>query len=166
MAEVVYLGLGSNMGDLKHNMSFAVKRLAGQAGLKVLRKSSLYLTEPWGEPDQDKYYNAVVEVETTSQPWELLDKCQQIEQEAGREHKLHWGPRVLDIDILWYGGQHIVSKDLCIPHPYLSQRLFVMRPLSELAPDLEIPLKGRLDLLLAAHEDEKIIEIVCPPEEW
>ena len=166
MAEIVYLSLGSNMGDRKYNMSFAVKHLTEEAGLRLLRKSSLYLTEPWGEPDQDKFYNAVVEMEATCLPWELLASCQRIEREAGRERKVHWGPRVLDIDILWYGGQHIVTGDLHVPHPYLSQRIYVMRPLSELAPNLEIPLKGRLDLLLAAYEDEEEIELICSPEEW
>ena len=166
MAEIIYLSLGSNMGDRRQNMSFAAKRLAEQPGLRLLRKSSLYLTEPWGEPDQDKFYNAVLEMEASSLPWELLSQCQQIEREAGRERKVHWGPRVLDIDILWYGGQHIVSGDLHVPHPYLSLRLYVMKPLSELVPDLEIPLKGRLDLLLAAYQDEEKIELICPSEEW
>jgi len=166
MAELIYLSLGSNMGDRKQNMSFAAKRLAEQQGLRLLRKSSLYLTEPWGEPDQEKFYNAVLEMETANLPWELLAQCQQVEREAGRERKVHWGPRTLDIDILWYGGQHIVTGDLHVPHPYLSERLYVMRPLSELVPHLEIPLKGRLDLLLAACPEEEEIEVICPPEEW
>lgn len=166
MAELIYLSLGSNMGERKEYMSFAVKSLAEQPGMQFLRKSSLYLTAPWGKPDQDDFYNAVVELQTTSLPWELLSQCQQVEQEAGRERKVHWGPRVLDIDILWYGGQHISTGDLSVPHPYLAERLFVMRPLAELEPQLEIPLRGRLDLLLAAYQGEEKVELICPPDEW
>ncbi|MCL1816811.1 MAG: 2-amino-4-hydroxy-6-hydroxymethyldihydropteridine diphosphokinase [Clostridiales bacterium] len=166
MAEIIYLSLGSNMGDRKQNLCFAVKRLSEQPALSLKRKSSLYLTEPWGEPNQEKFYNAVLEMETASLPWELLAICQQIERETGRERLVHWGPRTLDIDILWYGGQHIVTGDLHVPHPYLSERLYVMCPLSELVPHLEIPLKGRLDLLLAAYPDKTGIEVICAPEEW
>jgi 2-amino-4-hydroxy-6-hydroxymethyldihydropteridine diphosphokinase len=108
----------------------------------------------------------VAELETKSLPWELMNQCQQIEREAGRERDVLWGPRTLDIDILWYGGQHIATGDLQIPHRYLSERLFVMRPLAELNPELQIPLKGRLDLLLAAYNGQEKIELICPPEEW
>ncbi|MCL1974678.1 MAG: 2-amino-4-hydroxy-6-hydroxymethyldihydropteridine diphosphokinase [Firmicutes bacterium] len=166
MAEIIYLSLGSNMGDRKQNMSFAVKRLSEQKGLCFLRKSSLYLTDPWGETEQETFYNAVVEMETSNLPWELMSQCQQIEKESGRERDVLWGPRTLDIDILWYGGQHIYTGDLQIPHRYLAERLFVMRPLAELAPNLQIPLKGRLDLLLAMYNGQEKVDLICAPEEW
>ena len=164
--EKIYLSLGSNIGDRKANLSFAALRLTELPLLQSLKKSSIYLTEPWGNTEQDAFYNAVIEAETEYLPWELLSQCQAIEQEAGRERLLHWGPRPLDIDILWYGGQHIATSDLQVPHPYLAERLFVMMPLTELAPELDIPLKGRLDLLLAGYSGAEKIEKVYSPDEW
>jgi len=133
-----YLGLGSNMGDKKRYLYDAIQILNHREEITITTLSSLYETAPWGYVDQDIFMNLVVEIETSLSPFELLDVCQSIENELGRVREFKWGPRVIDVDILLYDDQVIQSKRLTVPHPYMTERDFVMIPLAEINPQLVI----------------------------
>jgi 2-amino-4-hydroxy-6-hydroxymethyldihydropteridine diphosphokinase len=138
-SERVYLGLGSNLGDKAENLAQAIHLLANHNKIKVTRKSSLYITAPWGKTDQDEFLNQVVEIDTKLTPLELLHVLQQIEIKLGRLRNEKWGPRVIDLDILLFGEETIALPELVIPHPHLYARLFVLIPLQEIAPQLLFP---------------------------
>lgn len=131
-----FLGLGSNLGDRRRNLRDAVDTL----GEQVVAVSSMYETEPvGGPPRQDDYLNVVVQLDTALEPRQLLAVCHRLESAAGRVRDVRWGPRTLDVDILWIDGVTLDSEDLTIPHPRLFKRRFVLVPLSELAPELLPP---------------------------
>jgi len=136
--ERVYLGLGGNIGDRRVALAAASIMLNEAEGLSVVAKSSLYATKPWGKTDQAEFYNAVLACDCLLSPRQLLNLCQSIEQQMGRERKEHWGPRLIDIDILFFGKRQINEPDLLIPHPYIEQRAFVLIPLLELDPQLKL----------------------------
>lgn len=149
----VFLGLGSNIGDRAGNIRAAADLISKNIG-KIAKKSHLYETQPWGNTEQDLYINQVIMINTTSDPRDLLDKISKIERELGRERSEKWGPRSLDIDILFYGKRVIRDKGLEIPHPELHKRGFVLVPMMEIAPDLEHPiLKKQIDELYMACND-------------
>lgn len=133
----VYLGLGSNLGQRAVNLARAVHRLGDS--LRLLRSSSIYETAPWGYTDQPTFLNCVLEAETALPPWQLLVVAKNLEDEIGRQPSFHYGPRLVDIDILLYGDLITDLPDLQIPHPRMSQRAFVLVPLAELAPGLTHP---------------------------
>jgi 2-amino-4-hydroxy-6-hydroxymethyldihydropteridine diphosphokinase len=121
---------------------------------KVAKKSHIYETQPWGEPNQDAFLNQVVMINTSLEPREMLEKITRIEREMGRERKEKWGPRVIDVDILFYGKRIIRDKGLEIPHPELHKRGFVLVPLMEIAPEFEHPiLLKQIDELYMDCED-------------
>jgi 2-amino-4-hydroxy-6-hydroxymethyldihydropteridine diphosphokinase len=125
-----YVGLGTNLGDRAENLAAAFAGLGG-AG-RVRRRSAIYRTRPWGRTDQPDFYNAVVEIETTMTPRELLDALQRVEQRLGRAPGERWGPRAIDLDILTYDDRIVDREDLQIPHPLIAKRAFVLVPLAEL----------------------------------
>ena len=133
----VFLGLGGNLGDRRGMMRAAV------AGLRELLDdvlvSSLYESAAWGVTDQPAFLNAVVRGRTDLAPLELLDATQAIEHDLGRVREQHWGPRLIDIDILLYGREVIDEPRLQVPHPYMNRRGFVLRPLADLAAGLTLP---------------------------
>jgi 2-amino-4-hydroxy-6-hydroxymethyldihydropteridine diphosphokinase len=133
-----FLSLGSNLGDRGALLNDALSRLES-AGVHIVRRSSIYETEPQDLLDQPRFLNMAVEVETDLTPQELLAAIQKIETEMGRQRTIPKGPRTIDIDILFYANQIIVAADLEIPHPRLTERHFVLDPLSEIAPDLRHP---------------------------
>lgn len=138
MAESVYLGLGSNLGDRLENIINGLKEIAKIA--KVEAVSSVYESEPWGEKYQPKFLNAVALVEYEGPPKKLLFELKMIERKLGRQpSSSRWGPRELDIDILLFGEDVLESESLCIPHKYLCQRDFFLVPLLELNPELVHP---------------------------
>lgn len=145
----VYIGIGSNLGRRKKNCLMAVELLKGK-GVRVAKESSLYETEPWGVKDQPAFINMVIEAQTDLSPEMLLSLVKDIEYEIGRSRTRRWGPRKIDLDILLYGDMVINTPDLVIPHPYMHERQFVMRPLSEIAPDLIHPIikKKMRDILI------------------
>jgi len=127
-----FLGLGSNLGDRRDHLRSAVGQLDD-----VVRTSPVYETEPLGGPtDQAPYLNVVVELDTDLFPDELLARCQLIEAAHGRVRAERWGPRTLDVDIIWMDGVEVDGPELQLPHPRWRQRRFVMAPLHDLAPDL------------------------------
>ena len=139
----VYLGLGSNLGNRQDNLEEAVRRLE-QEGVAPLQCSSIWETEPREILDQPWFLNMVVEAETRLLPRQLLACIQRIELAMGRRRIVAKGPRLIDIDILFYGRTVADAEDLVIPHPAIAERRFVLEPLAELAPDLRHPVSGPL----------------------
>ncbi|ALV26951.1 2-amino-4-hydroxy-6-hydroxymethyldihydropteridine diphosphokinase [Pannonibacter phragmitetus] len=132
------LGLGSNMGDPKANLAAAIARLDASEGISVLAVSSAYRTPPWGPIPQDDYRNICLVIETVLSPRDLLGRCLEIERELGRVRDVRWGPRIIDIDVLIYGGEQVEEEHLSIPHPRMGERAFVLVPLAEIWPDAPI----------------------------
>lgn len=136
MNSTAYLGLGGNLGDRRHYLSAAVLALNSEAGLRVEKISSVYETAPVGVVDQPDFYNLVVEVATTLTAHELLARCLAIEKKLGRVRLERWGPRTIDLDVLWYDNVTLNDGDLTLPHPRMKERAFVLVPLAEIAPTL------------------------------
>lgn len=134
-----FLSLGSNMGDRVAYLEAACLELAAHPEISILRRSSLYETEPVGYRNQGWFLNRVVGVATTMEPRELLVFVHEIEDRLGRRRLIRWGPRVIDLDILLYGGLVLQTPDLVIPHPRMYERNFVLVPLQEIAPGLVHP---------------------------
>jgi len=149
----LYLLLGSNVGNRQKNLLTALKHIDERIG-KVGKKSKIYQTEPWGERDQEDFLNQALELETKLKPKKVLEKIAEIESLMEREETYKWGPREIDIDILFYGEEMVSEMDLTIPHPFLHERRFTLIPLSEIAPDLYHPIMGAtiLDLLLECED--------------
>jgi 2-amino-4-hydroxy-6-hydroxymethyldihydropteridine diphosphokinase len=130
-----FIGLGSNLGDRLTHLETAVGSLAGDGD--VMAVSPIYETAPVGGPDdQGPYLNVVVELWTADTPRRLLERCQALEEAAGRVRTVRWGPRTLDADVLLVEGAEVDEADLTVPHPRMWERRFVLQPLSDLAPDL------------------------------
>lgn len=162
--EVVYLGLGANLGDKVDNCLRALKILSSSGQNQIQAVSSLYKTEPIGYREQDWFINCVAEMVTSLSPCFLLQLLQEIEKQMGRTKTFQWGPRVIDLDILFYGTEVIEEADLIIPHPHLHERGFVLIPLAELAPDLLHPvLKKSIKELLKGIEGEGGVELYTAP---
>lgn len=130
----VYLGIGSNMGEKQAYIDGALKGLLEKREIRNVRCSKLLVTKPYGGVRQDDFLNGAVELDTLLPPYELLDFLHELEQRAGRERKLHWGPRTLDLDILFYEGFVSDEPALTVPHQDMENRLFVLEPLAELCP--------------------------------
>lgn len=133
----VYLGLGSNIGDRRRFLIDTATRLRKQ--LRGVSLSSIYQTKPWGDDDQPDYLNMCLKGRTSLKPDELLNFLNEVETAAGRTRRRKWGPREIDIDILFYGNKTIKRPGLEIPHRYLAERAFVLIPLAEIAPDFIHP---------------------------
>ena len=143
MAETLnaYLSLGANLGNREETLREAVRRLAKNEDMKILAVSSLYETEPWGKTDQPRFLNLTVSLQTRLSPESLLAAVQALETELGRVRHEHWGPRIIDIDILHIEGVERNTAELTLPHPYMTERAFVLIPLEEIASKLVV--KGR-----------------------
>jgi 2-amino-4-hydroxy-6-hydroxymethyldihydropteridine diphosphokinase len=133
----VVLGLGSNVGDRQANLDAAVARLRAEPDLRVLRRSLVYETPPAGGPPQGDYLNAAVLVVTSLDGRAILDRTLALERALGRERseETRWGPRTIDVDLLWIEGEAIAEDGLVVPHPRLHERPFALRPLLDVAPD-------------------------------
>jgi len=147
-----YLGLGGNLGDRLKYLAGAVRALNAEPGVSVEKVSSVYETTPVGVVDQPVFLNLAVQVTTTLSARELLTRCLQIENNFGRVRNERWGPRTLDIDVLWYDGNVVNDPDLTLPHPRMATRAFVLVPLAEIAPMLLI--EGMRSDVLAAKLDQ------------
>jgi len=148
-----YIGLGSNLDDPETQLRQAFAELAAIASTQLVARSPLYRSDPVGPPGQPDYINAVARLDTELAAEVLLDALQTIEQAHHRQRAIHWGPRTLDLDLLLYGDSVIDTERLCVPHPHLAERAFVLYPLADIAPGLQVPGQGSLAQLLAA----------CPP---
>ncbi len=139
-----YVGLGSNLGDRE-----ALIRKAAEL-IGALRLSTIIETEPWGYESQPRFLNAVAEIETRLSPRALLDELLDVESKLGRERVgPQWGPRTIDLDLLLFGDESIDEPGLVVPHPHLTERLFVLEPLAELVPTRRIPGNGTVQEALA-----------------
>ena len=139
----VYLSLGTNMGDKKKNLLEAIEKIGKLENTKVTSQSTILETEPFGYTEQDMFLNACIEIKTLFTPQELLEKLLNIELEMGRVRTIKWGPRIIDIDILFFDDEIIQDKNLAVPHPWISERMFVLEPLCEIAPNLIHPLERK-----------------------
>ena len=128
------IGLGGNLGEVATTLDRALDRLAA-GGARVVARSSNWKTPPWGVTDQPAFVNACAQVATDLSPRGLLDLCLATERALGRRREAKWGPRVIDLDVLDYDGREIVEPGLTLPHPFLTQRAFVLVPLAEIVPD-------------------------------
>lgn len=145
-----YIALGSNLGNARGHVLGAFDALARLPGTQLLAHSPLYLTPPWGMLEQPPFVNAVARIGTTLSPHALLDALLAVERAAGRVRDgERWGPRTLDLDILHMDGVEVDDDRLSLPHPRIRDRAFVLLPLNDLAPDLELPGQGRVADLLA-----------------
>jgi 2-amino-4-hydroxy-6-hydroxymethyldihydropteridine diphosphokinase len=146
---VAYIGIGSNLDDPERQVRSAIAALARVPRSRLLRASRLFRTAPWGKADQPAFVNAAAAVSTSLSPRALLDALLAIEREHGRERDgTRWGPRVIDLDILLYGDARLDEAGLHVPHPHLGERAFVLLPLADLDPALDVPGQGRVRALL------------------
>ena len=135
-----YISLGSNMGNKKENLEKAISELSQVKDTFVTKKSEIIETEPFGYKEQDDFLNACVGIKTLLSVRELLKELLAIEKRMGRERKIKWGPRIIDLDIIFYGKEVIEEDDLIVPHPYMEYREFVLKPLEEIIPNFVHPL--------------------------
>jgi 2-amino-4-hydroxy-6-hydroxymethyldihydropteridine diphosphokinase len=160
--KLIYLSLGSNLGDRAANLDRAIAALPG-TGVRMLRRSSLYETEPVDFLAQPWFLNCVVEAESSLMPRELLHALQGIERAFGSKKLVARGPRIIDLDILFYGASVIRTEEMEIPHPRMAQRRFVLAPLAELAPGLRHPVLGATIVeLIAAAQDQSTVRLWQP----
>lgn len=138
----VFLSFGSNLGDRLSFIRAGLSALEEYPGIRIIKISDIIRTEPYGGVEQGDFLNGVLELETLLTPEELLELLHQIEAAAGRERVIHWGPRTLDLDILFYDKLVLEEKDLVIPHIDLQNRYFVLKPMAEIAPHFRHPVLG------------------------
>jgi 2-amino-4-hydroxy-6-hydroxymethyldihydropteridine diphosphokinase len=141
MNHIVYLSLGTNLGNRAANLKQAVSSLSPQ--MRVMKKSSIYETPPWGYTEQDPFLNQAVMVTTILEPEPLLKHIKRLEVAMGRKASFRYGPRLIDIDILFYDDLILETPTVVIPHPYVHERGFVLIPLMDIAPDLMHPVMKR-----------------------
>ncbi len=167
MKEKIFIALGSNMGDREANCLRAVEMIGGPGtGTTVVARSSLYETDPWGVKDQPPFINAVIEARSDLRPLELLVFLRSIEIELGRkrDEEMKWGPREMDLDIIFYGKRIIDEGGLKVPHPGAAERAFVLFPLVELCPDFEHPvLKKTVSEIFSELEDKGGVRKLSSP---
>jgi 2-amino-4-hydroxy-6-hydroxymethyldihydropteridine diphosphokinase len=155
-----YIGLGSNLQKPVQQIEDALGLLAEVPGIRLVAVSSLYRSAPFGGIEQPDFVNAVAAVLTKLAPLELLAQLQMVESRQGRERdETRWGPRVIDLDLLVYSGQTISQPGLSVPHPGIGERNFVLLPLEEIAPDLEVPGLGRVTSIPVNRDEPRISRI-------
>lgn len=155
---LVYIGFGSNIGDRLAHIQNAINALAKTAGVTLREISSIYKTDPVGYEAQAQFLNGVAAIETNLPPLPLLHTLKDIEAAVGRQHRIRWGPREIDLDILIYEDMCLQTEKLVIPHPEMHLRRFVLAPLAEIAPDLVHPVfQETFQTLLERLEDDKSV---------
>ncbi|MGL5717600.1 MAG: 2-amino-4-hydroxy-6-hydroxymethyldihydropteridine diphosphokinase [Paraclostridium sp.] len=157
-----YLGLGTNMGDRLGYLNKACSILHSNQHIKITKKSPIYETKAWGYTDQNDFLNVCVEIETTLKPQDLLKECNNIEQSLNRERIIRWGPRTIDIDILFFNDIILREENLEIPHPRIQNRAFVLIPLIDINNHLKIKDKSIGEYLqtLTAEERDEVKEFI------
>jgi 2-amino-4-hydroxy-6-hydroxymethyldihydropteridine diphosphokinase len=150
-----YIGLGSNLDGPMRQIELAFELLDSIDETQLVARSSLYQSAPFGPVEQPSFVNAVARLDTRLDAWALFRKLQFIEDAQGRKRDIHWGPRVLDLDILVYSDLKMDEPELTLPHPGIAERNFVLLPLREIAPELVIPGLGRVaDIAIDEHEPQ------------
>jgi 2-amino-4-hydroxy-6-hydroxymethyldihydropteridine diphosphokinase len=158
MSTLAYIGLGANLGDARQTIAAAIDALRQSSGILTLKQAPLYSSDPV-DAQGPIFINTVVAIDTTLEPLSLLDRLQAIEKEHGRERLYRNAPRTLDLDLLLYGTFTIETPRLSVPHPRMHQRAFVLRPLQDLAPALQLA-QGSFATLLARCQDQKLDRLV------
>lgn len=154
------LALGTNLGNRIENIEEAIRRLTADGSIRLVSRSKLYRSAPWGVTDQDWFINACIAIQTTLPPHELLKHCQKVENDMGRVRTIRWGPRIIDVDILTFKDLVIADPDLTVPHPLIADRAFVLVPLKDVAPELR--LNGRSIDAMLEKLDAGEVEAVQP----
>ncbi len=155
---LAYIGFGSNIGDRLVHIQNAIQTLSKTEGITLQKISSLYKTDPVGYEAQAQFLNGVAAIHTTLSPLSLLHTLKDIETAIGRKHRIRWGPREIDLDILIYGDLCLRTEKLILPHPEMHLRSFVLVPLAEIAPDLVHPVfQESIQTLLNRFEDGKSV---------
>lgn len=149
MGTTAFVGIGSNLGDRETNLRRAIELLSAEDGIEVVAVSEIRETEPVGPVEQGPFLNGAVQLETSLSARELLERLLSVENRLGRVRAERWGPRTIDLDLLIYGDERIDEPGLTVPHPRLHERRFVLEPLADLDPGLEIPGQGSASALLA-----------------
>ena len=139
MENSAYIGIGSNQGDAFTNCTVAVDHICASEGNRLLNQSSYYRTAPWGYMDQDDFINLAIKIQTSLTLFELLDFLQGVERKLGKKSTVQWGPRTIDLDILFYNNDIVTTSEITIPHPHIGKRGFVLIPLHEIDPHLVHP---------------------------
>ena len=161
-----YIGFGSNIDDRFNYIAQALRLLLEADGVSLIQISSLYETEPVGYEEQDWFLNGVLAIETSLSLDQLLGLLKGIEQLVGRQQRIRWRPREVDLDLLIYNQCCINTPDLIVPHPEMHRRSFVLVPFAEIAPDVRHPiLQENIQSLLANLTDEKTVKLAAPPPE-
>ena len=159
------IALGANLGSPITQLRVAIAKVACLPSSRLIACSSVYRSRPQGPLGQPNYVNGVILIETCLAPLALLNHLQALERKLGRRQGvrqgLRWGPRNIDLDIIAYGNKSLNSKNLTIPHQSADKRIFVLKPLAEIAPQLSLPGKGKVGDLLAALEDDKTCHRIC-----
>jgi 2-amino-4-hydroxy-6-hydroxymethyldihydropteridine diphosphokinase len=156
-----YIGVGSNLGDSQARVQAAFDALGALPRTQLVARSRLYRTRPFGPVQQGDFINAVAGLLTQLSAQQLLEGIRAIEAAAGRIREERWGPRTLDLDLLVFGAERIATADLTVPHPGIAERGFVLAPLADVAPTLEVPGAGRVEVLLRGLGDDGIAEIIA-----
>ncbi|RMD94604.1 MAG: 2-amino-4-hydroxy-6-hydroxymethyldihydropteridine diphosphokinase [Calditrichaeota bacterium] len=163
----IFLGLGSNVGDRLNNLREAIQRISSLPNTHIIKMSSIYETEPVGFKDQGLFYNMALEISTKLSPEELLDALKEIEKRMGRIPTVRWGPRIIDIDILYWDQEVMETPRLKIPHAEIENRRFVLETLNEIAPDFKAPPRWlEIHSLLEQVKDKSWVQILLPKENF
>ena len=163
-SSTAYLGLGGNLGDPVAAMAHALGMIDARADCSVRAVSRLYRTPPWGKTDQSWFYNSAAAVETSLGPHDLLDLCLEIERQMKRVRQERWGPRTIDLDLLVYRDLTLADERLTIPHPRMKERAFVLMPLADLTPALQV--EGKSVAHWLAEADKTGIEVADQDRSW
>jgi len=160
----IFIGLGSNLGDRSKYLNRALRELANLPQTIIKKYSSVYETEPVGVKDQPKFLNMVVEIDSLMRPDDLVRELKEIERSVGRTISEHWGPREIDLDLLYYGGEMLNETELHVPHPEISNRRFVLVPLKEIASEFQDPLRHlNIEQLLQRCSDASSVRKINRP---
>ena len=155
---LVYIGFGSNIGNRLKHIQNAIHALSKTEGIVLQKTSSVYKTDPVGYEAQAQFLNGAASIQTSLSPLSLLHTLKDIETVIGRQHRIHWGPREIDLDLLIYGDLCLQTEKLVVPHPEMHLRRFVLVPLAEIAPDLVHPVfQETIQTLLERLEDNKSV---------